>query len=122
MKSEYEIAVVFDPQLSVDLDKATNKVDQIFKTASAKVINVDNWGKKNLAYKIGQHSEGIYVFYNIEVEGSQVGKIESTLNITDEVIRYLVVKVDHKKAEKIEKLKEIKKSKMPALANEKKES
>lgn len=122
MKSEYEIAVVFDPQLSVDLDKATNKVDQIFKTASAKVINVDNWGKKNLAYKIGQHSEGIYVFYNIEVEGSQVGKIESTLNITDEVIRYLVVKVDHKKVEKIEKLKEIKKSKMPAVASEKKES
>ncbi|MEK7626453.1 MAG: 30S ribosomal protein S6 [Patescibacteria group bacterium] len=122
MKSEYEIAVVFDPQLSVDLDKATNKVDQIFKTASAKVVNIDNWGKKNLAYKIGQHSEGIYVFYNIEVEGSQVGKIESTLNITDEVIRYLVVKVDHKKAEKIEKLKEIKKSKMPAVASEKKES
>ncbi len=122
MKSEYEVAVVFDPQLSVDLDKATNKVDQIFKSASAKVINLDNWGKKNLAYKIGQHSEGIYVFYNIEVEGAQVSKIESTLNITDEVIRYLVVKVDHKKAEKIEKLKEIKKSKMPAVASEKKES
>lgn len=114
MTSEYEVAVVFDPQLSVDLEKATTKIEQIFKKQEAKILKSDNWGKKNLAYKIGEHTEGLYVFYNIEVEGANVAKIESILNITDEVIRYLVVKIDHKKEEKIEKLKEIKKSKMPA--------
>ena len=121
MKSEYEVAIIFDPQLSVDLEKATTKIEQIFKKNDVKILKSDNWGKKNLAYRIGQHTEGIYIFYNIEVVGENVAKLESTFNITDEIIRYLVVKIDHKKVEKIEKLKQIKKNKMPAVASETKE-
>lgn len=109
--SEYEVAVLFDPQLSVDMDKATEKAEKIIKNNGGKITNTDNWGKKNLAYNIGQHTEAIYVFYMVEIPGENVAKMEANFNIADEIIRYLVVKIDHKKNEKIEKLKEIKKAK-----------
>ena len=98
--NSYEIAILFDPGLEVDLEQATKKVEKIFNDNGGTVTNVDNWGKKNLAYKIVEHTEGLYVFYNIEVEGANVSKIESILNITDEVIRYKVVKIKKKKEKK----------------------
>jgi small subunit ribosomal protein S6 len=109
--NQYDIAVLFDPQLSVDEEKATGKVDKIFKDNDVKVVKTDKWGKKKLSYKIGQHTEALYIFYTVEVPAANVAKVESTFNITDEIIRFLIVKIDAKKEAKITALKEEKKAK-----------
>ena len=98
----YEIAILFDPDLEVDLDKATNKVEKIITDNGGKITNTDNWGKKKLAYNIKGHEMAVYVFYTAEVPGASVRKIESVLNITDEVIRFLIVRPDLKKQAKAE--------------------
>jgi small subunit ribosomal protein S6 len=105
---QYEIAMLYDPGLEVDLEKATTRVEKIFADNGAKVTNVDNWGKRKLAYPIKRHDMGIYVFYTVEMPGTNVQKLESVLNITDEVIRFLITKPDLKAIAKSEAAKVLK--------------
>lgn len=100
--NQYEIAVLYHPDLEIDLDKATSKVEKIFTDNGGKVANVDNWGKRKLAYPIKRNEAAVYVFYTLELPAEAVRKIESTLNITDEVIRFLIVRPDLKKIAKAE--------------------
>lgn len=98
----YEIAILFDPGLEVDLAKATEKVEKIINDNGGKITNVDNWGKRKLAYQIKKHDQAIYMFYTVELPGESVRKVESIFNITDEVIRFLVIRPDLKAIAKAE--------------------
>jgi small subunit ribosomal protein S6 len=103
--NQYEIAILYDPDLEIDLDKATSRVEKIFTDNGGKVVNVDNWGKRKLAYPIKKHETAVYVFYTVEFPGESLLKLESTLNITDEVIRFLITRPDLKAIAKAEALK-----------------
>lgn len=103
--NQYEIAVLYDPQLEIDLSKAEAKVTKLFTANGGKVTKTDNWGKKKLAYPIAKQDHAVYVFYTVEMPGEGVKKVESTLNITDEVIRYLIVRPDLKAIAKAEAAK-----------------
>lgn len=105
---QYELAVVYDPGLEVDLSKAEDRVKKIVADNGGKIVSSDNWGKRKLAYPINKNEHGVYVFYIIEVPPTSVGKIESTLNITNEVIRYLIVRQDEKMLAKAAAAKEAK--------------
>jgi len=106
--TQYEIAVLYDPDLEVDLTKAEDRVKKIVTDNGGKITATDNWGKRKLAYDIKGNEHAIYVFYTVELEPTAVQKVESTLNITDEVIRFLITRPDLKaiakaKAAKAEK-------------------
>ncbi|MDB5164253.1 MAG: rpsF [Candidatus Saccharibacteria bacterium] len=102
---QYEIAVLYHPDLEIDLDKATAKVEKIFKDNGGKVVNMDNWGKRKLAYTIKKQDHAVYVFYTVELPAESVRKLESTMNITDEVIRFLITRPDLKAIAKAEAAK-----------------
>ncbi|HSW99302.1 MAG TPA: 30S ribosomal protein S6 [Candidatus Saccharimonadales bacterium] len=106
--SQYEVAVLYHPDLEIDLEKATSRVEKIFTDNGGKVTNVDNWGKRKLAYAIKKNESAVYVIYTVEFPAESVRKVESTLNITDEVIRFLITKPDLKAIAKAEALKELK--------------
>lgn len=103
--NQYEIAVLYHPDLEIDLEKAASRVEKIFTNNGGKVTNVDNWGKRKLAYPIKKNEHAVYVFYTAELPGENVRKVESTLNITDEVIRFLITRPDLKAIAKAEALK-----------------
>lgn len=105
MANLYEIAVVYDPGLEVDLEKASTRVEKIFTDNGADITKTDNWGKRKLAYPIKKHESGIYVFYSLSIPAESVRKIETTLNITDEVIRFLITRPDPKKQAKAEAMR-----------------
>ena len=109
--NEYELAVLYHPDLEIDLDKAAQKVTKIINDNGGKVTAEDNWGKRKLAYKIKGHDHALYVFYTAKLPGETVRKIESALNITDEVIRFLITKVDQKAIDKAEAAKAAKAAK-----------
>jgi small subunit ribosomal protein S6 len=100
--NQYEIAVLYHPDLEIDLDKATKKVEKIFTGNGGKVTNVDNWGKRKLAYPISKAEHAMYVFYTLDLPPENVQKVETTLNITDEVIRFLITRPDLKAMAKAE--------------------
>src|SRR5438128_1308200 len=103
--NQYEVAVLYHPDLEIDLDKATTKVEKIFTDNSGKVANADNWGKRKLAYPIKKNESAVYVIYSVELPAEAVRKVEGTLNITDEVIRFLITRPDLKAIAKAEALK-----------------
>jgi small subunit ribosomal protein S6 len=104
----YEVAVLYDPQLEIDLSKAESKIEKIITDNKGKITKTDNWGKRKLAYKIDNHENAVYVFYTVELPGESVVNVEKTLNITDEVIRFLITRPDLKAIAKAEDAKKIK--------------
>jgi small subunit ribosomal protein S6 len=114
MTSQYEIAVLYHPDLEVDLTKAEEKVTKLFTDNGGKVVATDNWGKRKLLYTIKKLDHAVYVFYTVDMPGEGVKKVESTLNITDEVIRYLITKPDLKAIAKAEAAKAEKAAKAAA--------
>lgn len=103
--NQYEIAVLYHPDLEVDLSKAEERVTKIITDNGGKITATDNWGKRKLAYTIKKQEHAVYVFYTAEIPGEGVKKVESILNITDEVIRYLIVRPDLKAIAKAEATK-----------------
>lgn len=103
--NQYEIAVLYHPDLEIDLDKAASRVAKIITDNGGKIVSEDNWGKRKLAYNIKGNEHAVYVFYTVEMPGEGVRKVESTLNITDEVIRFLITRPDLKAIAKAEAAK-----------------
>jgi len=97
--------VLYHPDLEIDLDKATQKITKIVKDGGGKIVSEDNWGKRKLAYTIKGHDHAVYVFYSVELPSESVKKVEVTLNITDEVIRFLITRPDTKAIAKAEAFK-----------------
>jgi small subunit ribosomal protein S6 len=102
---QYELAVLFHPDLEIDLDKATKQVEKLVASANGKIVATDNWGKRKLAYKIASHEHAVYVFYTLELPSQGVKSLNDALNITDEVIRFLITKPDLKAIAKAEAMK-----------------
>ncbi len=92
---KYEIAVVLHPDLEIDLESTLEKIEAILTKNGGKITKKDNWGKRKLAYKINKQDWGIYVFYQVDTEPEQVTKINQTLRITEEVMRYLIVSLEN---------------------------
>lgn len=103
--NQYEIAVLYHPDLEVDLSKAEQRVKKIVTDNGGKVVSEDNWGKRKLAYAIEGNEHAVYVFYTVELPGAAVQKVEKTLNIAGEVIRFLITRPDLKAIAKAEALK-----------------
>ena len=103
--NQYEIAVLYHPDLEVDLSKAEDRVKKILADNGGKITAQDSWGKRKLAYSIKGNDYAVYVIYTVEMPGEGVMKVESTLNITDEVIRFLITRPDLKAIAKAEVLK-----------------
>ena len=95
---DYELSVVFHPDLEMNLNPALDKVKKIITSNGGKITKEENDGKKRLAYKIGDQEFGVYYYFDVQLPASAPAKISSTMNITDEALRYLLVRTDERKA------------------------
>ncbi len=93
---EYELTVLIRPDREAELDKSLGAVKKLVADNGGKLLSEDNWGKKRLAYKIKGEDFAVYVLLNVELPAAAPLKISNALNISDDVIRYLLVKVDEK--------------------------
>lgn len=102
---EYELTVLIHPDLEANLDAPLEKVRGIIKNAGGEIIKEDNWGKKRLAYRITREDFAVYVYFEVKLPADAPLKISNTLNITDEVLRHLLVTVDEKSRKALEQAK-----------------
>lgn len=91
---DYELTVLIHPDLESDLDKALVKVKNLISSNGGEIINEENWGKKKLAYSIAGEDFAVYVAMDLKLPAQAPQKISNILNITDEVLRYLLVKAE----------------------------
>ena len=91
--SKYELAVVVSAKLEDDARaQVIEKVQALVTRFGGNVTEVEEWGKKKLAYEIQKMKEGFYYFIHYESETTTPGEIEQRIRIMDGVIRYLCVK------------------------------
>ncbi len=91
LSDKYEAVIVFSLKKDEEQIKAlTEKFSDLIK-ANGTLTNVDEWGKKKLAYEINYESEGYYVLYNFESKPDFPAELERIINITDGVLRSVVV-------------------------------
>ena len=91
LSEKYEAIIVFSLKKDEEQIKAlTEKFSELIK-ANGTLTNLDEWGKRKLAYEINYESEGYYVLYNFESKPDFPAELERIINITDGVLRFLVV-------------------------------
>ena len=93
---DYELTVLIHPDLESDLEKALEKIRSLVAANGGEIAKEDNWGKKKLAYKINGEDFAVYVAMDVKLPAAAPIKISNTLNITDEVLRYLLVKAEER--------------------------
>ncbi len=88
----YEIMLVLNSALSDErVEAITDSVRQIIINGQGTVADVKNFGKRRLAYPIKHHCDGIYILINYTLLSTVNQSIENLLNITEEVLRYMIV-------------------------------
>ena len=91
--NKYELAVVVNEKIEDDARAAViEKVQAYITRFGGTVTNVDEWGKRKLAYEIQKMREGFYNFISFESVATAPAEIESRLRIMDNVIRFLCVR------------------------------
>lgn len=88
----YEVVAVFSSKSGEDNVKAlTEKFDSLIK-ANATEVEMNDWGKRKLAYPINYETEGNYVLWNFTSGCSFPAELERVFGITDGVLRFLIMK------------------------------
>ncbi len=92
--NQYELALVVNAKVEDDVKNATvEKVKEYITRFGGTITNVDECGKKRLAYEIQKMKEGFYYFIKFDAADTNCpNELEQVLRITDNVIRYLCVK------------------------------
>ncbi len=91
--NKYELALVVNAKIEDDERVATvEKVKEIITKFGGTISNVDEWGKKRLAYEIQKMKEGYYYFIQFEAVSDCPAEVEQRVRIMENVIRYLCVK------------------------------
>lgn len=92
---DYELVYIIRP--TVDEEGVTNVVESVsglVKAGDGEVTSVDVWGRRTLAYPINNHREGVYVLSRVKMPPSALTELERNLKLSEEIIRYLLVRVD----------------------------
>ncbi len=103
LEKVYELTVLFHPDLEIDLETPVKKVEGIIADNGGTVVSQNNWGKRRLAYTIKKQDFAVYMLFEVSIAPTSASKIQNLLNITDEVLRYLMVEKDPKAPEATEK-------------------
>lgn len=90
--NKYESVIIINPNLEEEAIKALiEKISNLINT-DGKVSSVEEVGKKRLAYEIKKNKEGFYVVFKFEANPELITELERVYRITDEVIKFIVVK------------------------------
>ena len=93
--NKYELALVVNAKIDDEARTATvEKVKEYITRFGGTVTNVDEWGKKRLAYEIQKMREGFYYFITFESDSNCPNEVEQNVRIMESVIRYLCIRQD----------------------------
>ena len=93
--NKYELAVVVSAKIEDDeRAQVIEKVKALVERFGGQISDVDEWGKKRLAYEIQKMKEAYYYFIHFESDAETLSEIEQRIRIMDNVIRFLCVRQD----------------------------
>ena len=93
--NKYELALVVNAKVEDEVRAATvERAKEYITRFGGTITNVDEWGKKRLAYEIQKMREGYYYFIQFDAEPDCPGQLENSIRIMDNVLRFLCVRQD----------------------------
>ena len=90
--NKYESVVIINPNVEENALKELIERFQTLINTDGKVEQVNELGKKKLAYEIKKNKEGYYIVYDFEANPSLIAELERNYRITDEIIKFIVLK------------------------------
>ena len=91
--NKYELAIVLNAKIEDEERLAViERIEGYITRFGGTVANMDEWGKKRLAYEIQKMKEGYYYFIQFDAEATAPAEIENRVRIMENVIRYLCVR------------------------------
>jgi small subunit ribosomal protein S6 len=96
-KYQYELTYVISGVVQQNqVDDIVRKVNHLIESNDGDVLEVDEWGNQRLAYEIDRKRSGYYVNMYFKAPGSLIDRLERELQINDDVLRYLTLRMDEK--------------------------
>ncbi|MDO4162505.1 MAG: 30S ribosomal protein S6 [Pseudomonadota bacterium] len=94
--ANYESVLIARQDLGASqINTLVSDLSEVIKKEGGEVVKVDNWGLKNLAYRIKKNRKGYYVLLNIVAPAKAVAEYERLVRLNEDVIRYMTVKVEN---------------------------
>lgn len=91
----YEMVVILNPQLADDqLETAVSHITSFITNHGGAISQLDRWGKRALAYPIKHSNSGTYVLLRFNLKPNACRELETSLKISDNVLRHLLIKPD----------------------------
>ncbi len=91
----YELVMVLDPTLEEEqVEAIVGQVRAFVEGRDGEVLKVDRWGRRRLAYPIKRHRDGIYVLTQFRLDSGQANQLNRQLDLSEQVIRHLLVRAD----------------------------
>ncbi|HEX8501756.1 MAG TPA: 30S ribosomal protein S6 [Pyrinomonadaceae bacterium] len=118
-KRVYEVIYIVDPGTQEDeVTRLTENLRTIITDQGGTITRSEVLGRRQLAYRIGHSNEGIYAIFEIEGTGREIAELERRMRVSDQVLRYLTVRVDEERqrAEKLRARRARKAAKRPMSA------
>ena len=92
--NKFEVVLIINPELATNsLEKEIDDFKTKLSSQSGNVISEENWGLRDLSYSINKFKKAFYRFLQIEAPGSIVKNISKELNQSENLIRYIFIKV-----------------------------
>jgi small subunit ribosomal protein S6 len=92
---DYELVVVLSPTLGEEGFPVTiERISGVIQGNGGEIKNVDQWGRRRLAYPIKRHLEGYYAVTKFAAEPTAIRAVEANLDLAEDVLRHLVIKLD----------------------------
>jgi small subunit ribosomal protein S6 len=102
--NHYELIIILKSDLNEEAENAfLKKINDIIKNYEGTVEKFDPWGKKRLSYNIKRESKGVYFYWFFKALPNVIAEIERNLRITDQVLRYLTIRIQPNEVASIEK-------------------
>ncbi len=92
---DYELVLIISPEIADEaLDTTIDNISQFITEKGAVISDVEQWGKRKLAYPIGHFMEGNYVLAQFKLKPALGKGLEANLQISEEVLRHLLIRIE----------------------------
>jgi small subunit ribosomal protein S6 len=100
----YENIIIMNAAISdEEAEAAVTKIKDLVTGQGGEVLKVDVWGRRKLAYEIKKQKKGLYVLLIYKTPAATVKKLEDFYKVFDVVLKYMVVKLEKKQVQELEK-------------------
>jgi len=91
--NDYEVVYIIKPEVEEDaISELVKKYSDLVANNDGEVVNVDEWGKRKLAYEIMKYNEGYYVLMEFKSSSDFVKELERLLRIDEKILKFLVTR------------------------------